>query len=761
MKNLTLFITLLFFFSTFLFAQEVKDKDVHEVKPHNIKIPYAPQDTGDSVTIKDNDGKALMTVTDEGDAGSIKLWNVGSSLSGNKLYNWGGNLYWGGSQLGTAGSAGGWTHSGTYIYPTTLTDFVGIGITNPTANLDIRSPAVDQTSRLRIANSDMSHNIYLSSGADGGVNPQISWRDGDDLLLRKWDGSTSTELMTIKSNGNVGIGTSSPSVNLDIRGSGTDVGGLFYLGNSNRTHILNFFSGRENDPNPFILWKDGDPLRFATDANGWVERMRITSDGKVGIGTTTPSAALHVSGNDGVLFEGTYGSGTALNLGAGTRMMWYPKRAAFRAGYVSGTQWDNANIGNYSTAMGRSTTASGYSSTAMGYSTTASGVYSTAMGDWTTASGDNSTAMGGWTTARGDYSTAMGLEIEAHGYYTVAIALSDQNGLQVTQDSTMAIMGGKVGIEEAAPTAELQVGGTDGVLFSGTFASGTIPAEGAGVRMMWYPAKAAFRAGYIKGAQWDAANVGDYSIAMGATTIASGDNSTALGAVTTASGLTSTAMGYNTVADGLSSTAMGSFIETTGDGSFAIGDNSTTSAPTFTTDNRFYARFANGYRLYTKSDLSTGVVLTPGATSWSSTSDSTKKENFQAVNGEEILTKIGDFKLKTWNYIGQDPAKFRHYGPMAQDFFAAFGHDGIGVIGCDTLLSSADFDGINFIAIQALEKRTKELKKENEELKMKNKELNDRITQIENRFAQNETLLKHVMIVLRKIEEKNVRVSAK
>jgi hypothetical protein len=56
---------------------------------------------------------------------------------------------------------------------------------------------------------------------------------------------------------------------------------------------------------------------------------------------------------------------------------------------------------------------------------------------------------------------------------------------------------------------------------------------------------------------------------------------------------------------------------------------------------------------------------------------------------------------------------------MAQDFFAAFGHDGIGTIGNDTTLSSADFDGINFIAIQALEKRTTTLKNENEELKSK------------------------------------------
>ena len=31
----------------------------------------------------------------------------------------------------------------------------------------------------------------------------------------------------------------------------------------------------------------------------------------------------------------------------------------------------------------------------------------------------------------------------------------------------------------------------------------------------------------------------------------------------------------------------------------------------------------------------------------------------------------------SWNFIGHDPKEFRHYGPMARDFFAVFGHDGL------------------------------------------------------------------------------------
>jgi hypothetical protein len=47
---------------------------------------------------------------------------------------------------------------------------------------------------------------------------------------------------------------------------------------------------------------------------------------------------------------------------------------------------------------------------------------------------------------------------------------------------------------------------------------------------------------------------------------------------------------------------------------------------------------------------------------------------------------------------------------MAQDFFAAFGHDGVGTIGTPTTINSGDIAGILMIAVQALDKRTQELK---------------------------------------------------
>ena len=64
--------------------------------------------------------------------------------------------------------------------------------------------------------------------------------------------------------------------------------------------------------------------------------------------------------------------------------------------------------------------------------------------------------------------------------------------------------------------------------------------------------------------------------------------------------------------------------------------------------------------------------------------------------------------LPSWNFIGQDPGQFRHYGPAAQDFFAAFGNDGIGTIGTPTTITSTDIDGILMVAVQALERRMEE-----------------------------------------------------
>jgi hypothetical protein len=122
------------------------------------------------------------------------------------------------------------------------------------------------------------------------------------------------------------------------------------------------------------------------------------------------------------------------------------------------------------------------------------------------------------------------------------------------------------------------------------------------------------------------------------------------------------------------------------------------------------------------------TLLSPvieGQVAFTFPSDKTQKENFQLVDGEEVLGKIRGFELSSWNFIGHDPKKFRHYGPMAQDFFAAFGHDGVGEIGSETTINSGDMAGILMVAVQALEKRTAELKQKEAQLAVLESEIKD------------------------------------
>lgn len=145
------------------------------------------------------------------------------------------------------------------------------------------------------------------------------------------------------------------------------------------------------------------------------------NSGNVGIGTDSPTANLHVAGNDGFVATGTFGSGSIPIEGAGTRMMWYPNKAAFRAGQVSGAEWNNSNIGQNSVALGRFNTASGSESVSFGDSNTSSGQVSFAAGNLNTASGFNSFVAGTQSSSTGVSSFAFGVQSTASGDNSAAI----------------------------------------------------------------------------------------------------------------------------------------------------------------------------------------------------------------------------------------------------------------------------------------------------------------------------------------------------
>jgi len=229
--------------------------------------------------------------------------------------------------------------------------------------------------------------------------------------------------------------------------------------------------------------------------------------------------------------------------------------------------------------------------------------------------------------------------------------------------------------------------------------------------MFFNAANGAFRSGaldnsqqgeYSTGMGADAIATGYLSVSIGSGNIARGSFATALGRSTEANGTNAIAIGYNSIASGLSartfgnyatasgnnSTAIGNYVSTNNEtGALVIGDNSTNSVMNAATPNSFRARFAGGYRFYTSSDLTTNALLSAGSNAWSTSSDVRLKENFAAVDGESFLQKIAAMKLTSWNCKQQDATKFRHYGPMAQDFYAAFGKDKYGTIGNDTTIT--------------------------------------------------------------------------
>jgi len=312
---------------------------------------------------------------------------------------------------------------------------------------------------------------------------------------------------------------------------------------------------------------------------------------------------------------------------------------------------NNTASGSYSTAMGIHGVASGFASTAMGFEAIARGYGSTAMGFETTASNTYSTAMGIFTVADGYGSTAMGYATKASGTYSTAI-----------------------GFQTAAK--------------------------------------------------------GDHSTAMGQSTTASGDYSTAIGYRGRANHDGSLVWADYQEAD-FASTAVNQFSIRAQNGLrlsdgtrlFLGGDlgqkinlyNTTFGIGIQSSVHYFRAGAGSGFAWYmggvhndatynsgggtTLMQLDNGGLTVKGT--FVSGSDRDTKENFAPVEPRAVLEQVAALPLSQWNYKAD--AGTRHLGPMAQDFYAAFG------IGPDDKhIATVDADGVALAAIQGLNQIVRE-----------------------------------------------------
>ena len=501
----------------------------------------------------------------------------------------------------------------------------------------------------------------------------------------------------------------------------------------------------------------------------------------VGIGTTAPNAGLNIIHNGGIIAKGDTLSANSYALtetGTGSKFIWYPKRGALRAGFLDATYgflWDDQYTGNWSTALGYNEFATGISSFATGFQTSSQGSYSfsegnnsmatriasIAMGNSAKAEGDYSFAEGNGTVAVGVSSVAMGNATATQGNYSFALgnntysggdySFASGNGSHATGISSVA-MGENA---QAAQHGAVALGYNTLANSLYSFAAGTgtkANGEGSVAIGEFSTANGAYSVALGYNAYANFA-----SVALGLANNATGNNSFAMGNNATASGSLSVAMGTNIVASGSNSMIFGANLFDGGHkGNAMFGDTDPWNAGSVGsgTDDQMVCRFNNGYYFITGGNTNrTGILANHGDNSWSQISDSTKKEKIIPVDGEQLLNKISKFKLCTWNYKGQDSKVFRHYGPMAQDFHNAFGHDALGTIGNDTLINQADFLGVSFTAIQALEKRTEKIEQQQEQISKLEK-------QNEILAANNEKLQEQLQLLLSTVSTLDKKVQS-
>mgnify|MGYP003138586317 FL=1 len=192
-----------------------------------------------------------------------------------------------------------------------------------------------------------------------------------NMLNTSIDDNGNATAITIDSSEQVGIGTTSPDFLLDVEGSNTQVkvgtasqDGGFLTSTDNNQLILSggfYFDGSNfiatSTSASGVSFDNGATFFYGnsslTDGNSFTltERMRITSAGHVGIGTTSPNSDLHVKSPDdstaGYISGGTYAFGIDRGSASGTNTAWYQGTTASNKWVV----YDGAGTGRFEVSL--------------------------------------------------------------------------------------------------------------------------------------------------------------------------------------------------------------------------------------------------------------------------------------------------------------------------------------------------------------------------------------------------------------------------